>query len=285
MGLALSSFGLAGCSAETSDGEETLGTSSQALAPTWSATELANGQVKYRVTLPSGQRYVEVFARKNGVQNLAQNITASGQSNGDGTTTYSYTKSGYGNGDQVEYRFYSYIGPGVFTPGATASTWVSFTYGASTFQTSAGNYYLGAQQDANGRTFSYQIEVTTGQTFVTPYQTGWVMTKASPQDASIPVTATEAELVATFVKKAGSSVYDPVTAYDTYAITPSSSAAWLDVSVVPDTSLYPGQPVDPAYAEGGHSVTINTIIGPRTLQTDATVTFAYLVKQRTWSGQ
>lgn len=283
-GLLLCSGALTGCSAETSEGGEILGQSAQAVVATWSATELAGGQLKYSVRLPSGQRYVEVFARKNGVQNLALNITASGQVNGDGTTTYSYTKAGYGPGDQIEYRFYSYIGPGVFTPGPTANTWASLTYGAATFQTSSGNYFLGAQQDASGRTFSYQIEVTTGQTFVTPFSTGWVMTKASPRDASISVTHAEAELAGTFVKKAGSNVYDPVSAYDTYSITPSSSPAWLDIAVVPDTSVYPGQPVNTAYAEGGHPITINTIIGPQTLLTDATVTFAYLVKQKTWSG-
>lgn len=280
MGLWLCSGVLAGCSAGASDGEEALGRQAQALAPAWSATELAGGQVKYRVTLPSGQRYVEVFARKNGVQNLALNIVSSGQSNGDGTTTYSYTKSGYSAGDQIEYRFYSYIGPGVFTPGPTSSTWVPFTYGAGTFQTSSGSYSLSPQLDASGHTFRYQIEVTTGQTYVTPFQTGWVMTQASPQDASISVAYTEAELIGTFVKKAGSNVYDPVAAYDTYSITPTSSPAWLDIAVVPDTAIYPGQPIDAAYAEGGHPVTINTIIGPQTLQTDATVTFAYLIKQK-----
>ncbi|HEX3851774.1 MAG TPA: hypothetical protein VHW01_12455 [Polyangiaceae bacterium] len=41
--------------------------------------------------------------------------------------------------------------------------------------------------------------------------------------------------------------------------------------------------VDPKYAESGHFVTIPTFIGPQTLLTDATVTFAYLLEQKTWS--
>jgi hypothetical protein len=44
-----------------------------------------------------------------------------------------------------------------------------------------------------------------------------------------------------------------------------------------------GTMVDPKYAESGHFVTIPTFIGPQTLLTDATVTFAYLLEQKTWS--
>jgi len=43
---------------------------------------------------------------------------------------------------------------------------------------------------------------------------------------------------------------------------------------------YPGTQVDARFAEGGRSVTIPTFIGPQTLLTDATVTFAYLIEQK-----
>jgi hypothetical protein len=89
--------------------------------------ELENGSLEYRVTLPSGERYVEVFARQNGVQNLAQAITGFGVDHGDGTTTYVYARPGYAASDRVEYRFYSYLpdAPGVFTPGPAEQLWYS----------------------------------------------------------------------------------------------------------------------------------------------------------------
>jgi hypothetical protein len=142
---------------------------------------------------------------------------------------------------------------------------------------------LGTQKDSGGRSFSYQVETTTGRTYITPFSTGWILSKASPSDDSVAVQFTSAELVGTFVKKAGSTIYDPVSAYDSYAITATLSPSWLDIAVEPDNAVYPGTMADPKYAEGGHFVTIPTFIGPQTLLTDATVTFAYLIKQKTWS--
>lgn len=86
---------------------------------------LGGGQLKLQVTLPSGQQYVEVFARQNGVQNVAVAIQSSAQNNGNGTTTYSLTRAGYAASDKVEYRFYSYksASPGVFTPGPAEQVW------------------------------------------------------------------------------------------------------------------------------------------------------------------
>src|SRR5207302_2714310 len=77
------------------------------------------------------QAYVEVFARQNGIQNVAQNIVNSEQDNGDGTSTYSYVRQGYSACDAVDYRFYSYLpsSPGVFTPGPIESSWLSLNYG------------------------------------------------------------------------------------------------------------------------------------------------------------
>ena len=261
-------------------------TSDHALTVPYSATDLGAGSVKYSVTLPSGQRYVEVFARKNGVQNVAHDITSSGIANGNGTTTYSYVKSGYRAGDALEYRFYSYIGPGVFTPGPASSVWATLTYGpAPTFVTSTGTFVLGPQLDSLGRTFNYEVKTMTGSTFVTPYSTGWFLTKASPVSVDISPTSVQADLVGTFVKRAGSNVHDPVTAYDTYTIATSHSVGYVSIDVTPDTAQYPGQRIDQTFAEGGRFITIPTFIGPQSVYTDATVTFAYLIKQKTWSGE
>jgi hypothetical protein len=86
------------------------------------------GQLKFQVTLPSGQQYVELFAKQNGSQNVAINIVASGVANGDGTVTYSHSRTGYALTDKVEYRFYSYKpnAAGVFTPGASSSVWYGY---------------------------------------------------------------------------------------------------------------------------------------------------------------
>jgi hypothetical protein len=100
---------------------------------------LANGSLKFSVTFPQPQFYVEVFSRKNGVQNVAQNIVSSEVTNADGTYTYTLTRptGSYASGNQVEVRFYSYRAgqPGVFTPGPTSATWApTFVYGSTTCQ-------------------------------------------------------------------------------------------------------------------------------------------------------
>ena len=283
--LAMGALG-GGCGGVAANDVDVTDTTDHALSVPYSATDLGAGNVKFSVTLPSGQRYVEVFSRKNGVQNLAQNITASGVANTDGTTTYSYVKSGYQTGNLIEYRFYSYIGPGVFTPGPASSVWASFTYGpAPTFQTSAGTFVLGPQQDSLGRTFSYQVVTSTGTTGVTPYSTGWYLTKASPTNAEVSANYAQIDLVGTYVKRASSAVHDPVTAYDTYTIDAVHGPNYLGIFVTPDTQQYPGQRVDQTYATGGRFITIPTFIGPQSLYTDATVTFAYLIKQKTWTGE
>ncbi len=94
--------------------------------------DLGDGQLRFLVTLPSNQKYVEVFARQNGIQNVAVDITKTAHVQFDGTTTYSFSRTGYRDGDHVEYRFYSYLpnSPGVFTPGPQEQVWVGYDYRA-----------------------------------------------------------------------------------------------------------------------------------------------------------
>jgi hypothetical protein len=96
-----------------------------------SLCQLADGNVKFQVTLPSGQQFVEVFARQNGSQNLASNIVANASVHGDGSTTYALVRGGYADGDSIEYRFYSYLAGGAarFTPGPAQDVWLSGSYG------------------------------------------------------------------------------------------------------------------------------------------------------------
>ncbi len=127
-GLALAAS-LAACQPED---DESLDSVHRALAAcvapalqTGNVCGAGGGQLIFQVTLPGDQQYVEVFARQNGVQNVATAIHASGVGNGDGTTTYSFSRSGYAASDRVEYRFYSYRpgAPCVFTPGTAEATW------------------------------------------------------------------------------------------------------------------------------------------------------------------
>jgi hypothetical protein len=277
--------GAAACSAPNAGTDNLQAVSQSLTAPAatvpYRATVLGEGQVRYSVTLPAGQNYVELFVRQNGIQNVAQNIVASGVADGAGTTTYSFITTGNQVGDALEYRFYSYTGPGVFTPGPEENHWAQLNYQeARTFETSTGSYELGTQTDSTGHVFRYQVVTTTGQSFITPYSTGWYLTKASPTSAVVPVELSSAELVGTFVKRAGSSIYDPVFSYDGYAITTRTVAGELLIHASPDTFTYPGTKVDAHYAENGRFVTIPTFIGPQTLLTDATVTFAYLIEQQ-----
>jgi hypothetical protein len=138
-GLALAST-LAGCVAEIDGGDaiaEVESAIATCIAPapgTGSSCALGGDQVTFQVTLASGQHYVEVFARQNGVQNVATAIVGSAVDHGDGTATYSLTRGGYAASDVVEYRFYSYRpgSPGVFTPGPVEAAWSTAPSASST---------------------------------------------------------------------------------------------------------------------------------------------------------
>jgi hypothetical protein len=102
-----------------------------------SVTRLANGDMRYSITFPVAQAYVEAFVRQNGVQNVSGSIVSSKVANPDGTFTYSkvVTASHYHTGDVISVRFYSYktVAPGVFTPGPTENLWYpDVIYGGST---------------------------------------------------------------------------------------------------------------------------------------------------------
>jgi hypothetical protein len=102
-----------------------------------SVTQLPNGDMRYSITFPAAQAYVEAFVRQNGVQNVSGSIVSSKVANADGTFTYSkvVTASHYHTGDVISVRFYSYktVAPGVFTPGPLETLWYpDFIYGGAT---------------------------------------------------------------------------------------------------------------------------------------------------------
>lgn len=124
-----------GDSAETSTSSNTQAVVSCPVPAvnTGSVCDLGNGSIKFQVTLPGAQAYVQVFSRQNGVHNVSTAITNTGVSNGNGTSTYSLTRPGYLVGDLVEHRYYSFPpgGVSVFTPGPDDAVWYSLTYGFS----------------------------------------------------------------------------------------------------------------------------------------------------------
>lgn len=101
--------------------------------------QLPSGDVKFSLTTTTARAYVEVFATKNGGQNLATNIVGSQVLNLDGTFTYSYVMPAttYVTGNVIQVRFYSYVagGPGIFTPGPSEGVWSDpFTYNQTVCQ-------------------------------------------------------------------------------------------------------------------------------------------------------
>src|ERR1700759_5269424 len=77
---------------------------------TSSAIDHGDGTLEYAIVLPSGQAFVELFVRQNGIQNIAFDISRFGTALGDGTTRYAFTiPNFYEPGTIVEYRFYHYM--------------------------------------------------------------------------------------------------------------------------------------------------------------------------------
>jgi len=115
-------------------------------------TTQTNGDLRFAVTLPGVQQFVQVFVQQNGVQNVAQNIVSSRVANPNGTSTYSLVKpaAGYHAGDLILTRFYSYVAgqPGVYTPGPIELMWApEFTVGSVCGSIDDGNP---CTVDANG---------------------------------------------------------------------------------------------------------------------------------------
>lgn len=92
----------------------------------------ANGDVTFSITYSKQMFNAQVFARQNGLQNVATSTPET--NNGNGTYTYSHTQAGgmYSSGDLIEARFYGFDGSAqIFSPGPTDSSWVSITYGSN----------------------------------------------------------------------------------------------------------------------------------------------------------
>jgi hypothetical protein len=156
--------------------------------------KLPDGSVLFSVKFAAAQQFVQVFAKKNGVQTIAQAMPGVRQS--DGTYVYRFAPpaSTYKTGDKIAARFYSYAPgqPGVFTPGPQDTVWLpDFTYGSTTCTeplacgaSTTNPPYL--QKLANG---SLQASVTlpSGQKFVQAFVQQNGVQNASPTITSSAV--------------------------------------------------------------------------------------------------
>ena len=243
---------------------------------------LSGGAARFEVTLPSGQAYVEVFVRQNGIQNTAQAIQQSGVTLKDkpGYSRYSYQRAGFKAGDKIEYRFYSYLprSPGVFSPGPAEMVWNTQVYGAacaSSFDTTVGSFCLDGTPAEQVSVYS-----ATGSEFIRQQSVGWELHPALLPALSTPALRAKAELLGVFVKVCATGKWQPI---EETPYAPLSDSEKVEAGVYTYTpqnlmTTFPGTTVRSTYACGGRYVTIPTLVGPQTLLTDATVEFAYVVE-------
>ena len=243
--------------------------------------ELPDGGARFDLYAPSGQAYVEIFGRQNGLQNVAGGVTATETAIGNGFSRYSRAFDGYAEGDLIDVRAYNYLPgtSGVFFPGPSAATWIEHTYGADgeTFATTDTMYDLAAQTGSD-------IDVYFGHatSHIVRYSFGWYLDRARLPSLTVPLRdANSAALLGVYVRTCDSGEWVPIddlASFKSSSATEAVSAGLYQYRPVSYPSQLPGTRVDPTYECGGRSITIPTYIGPQTLTTEAKVHYAYVVK-------
>lgn len=249
-----------------------------------SATDEGNGTVEYAVVLPSGQAFVELFVRQNGIQNIALDITRFGTPLGDGTTRYAFTiPNFYRAGEILEYRFYSYLphAPGLFTPGPIENEWRWLTYGQPRVRIGGDSYFLGPYGMASGGAIDTQVYTVYATSNVQPAETGWLLDRAGATPFAAPLVGASATMLAVYVAACDGSGWVRIdgTPFAVAAPGETSADGWYRWSGTFDGQR-PGATVDPTYECGGYGEVVDTAIGPQTVTTDAGVTFAYVLAHR-----
>jgi hypothetical protein len=249
---------------------------------------LGDGKVRFEITLPSTQQYVEIFSRKNGVQNLAVNIVGNGKNNGDGTSTYSIERIGYATGDLVEYRFYSYANgqAPIFTPGTTATNWYKETVSApQLFLTEEGNYQLGKQINQWQEESFIKVFRQQGNSTAVPAQTGWYLNRATPVDLFTNVVDgfTYGKLKGLYIKPCHSDVW--VNIQNTvFADMLNARAELLNpgvdytADITTNYGMLTGTHPTVEFDCGGNLIPVSTRIGTINVRTNTQVEFAYVVE-------
>jgi hypothetical protein len=253
-------------------------------AQTGTATDLGGGGVEFDITLPSGQAFVQLFVRQNGIQNIALDITHLATDLGNGTTRYALTINNYYKvGEILEYRFYHYLpnSPGLFTSGPIENEWRWIRYGQPRVSFGGDSYFVGPYTMGSGGSIDTEIYTTYGTSNIEPVATGWQLDRASATPFAAPLLGPSATMLAVYVSACDGSGWVRIdgTPFAVAAPTESSNAGEYTWSGTFDAQL-PGQTIDGRYECGGYETIVDTLIGPQTLTTAAGVTFAYVVANR-----
>ncbi|MBN2843501.1 MAG: fibronectin type III domain-containing protein, partial [Sedimentisphaerales bacterium] len=87
---------------------------------------IGGNRVQFSIKFPNEKSIVQLFAKRNNVEDYSPNIESSKVNNGDGTYSYSIIRTGvYANGDIIVARVYS-VTPGnvtTYSPGPAATQW------------------------------------------------------------------------------------------------------------------------------------------------------------------
>ena len=251
-------------------------------------TNLGDGKIRFEVTLPSNQQYVEIFSRKNGVQNLAVNIASTEKNNGDGTSTYKIDRIGYAVGDLVEYRFYSYASgqTPTFTPGTTATSWYKEALSApQLFLTEDGNYQQGKYINQWQEESFIKVIRQQGSSTAVPAQTGWFLSRGTPVDFTTVIADgfTYGKLKGLYIKPCHSDIWVNIqnTVFaDMLNARLETVNPGVDYSfdVTTNYSFLPGTHPTVEYDCGGDLIPISTRIGTINVRTNTLVEFAYVVE-------
>jgi len=251
-------------------------------------TNLGDGKVRFEVTLPSNQQYVEIFSRKNGIQNLAVNIAGNEKNNGDGTSTYNIDRIGYALGDLIEYRFYSYANgqAPIFTPATTTTGWYKETLSQiQLFLTEDGNYQLGSQTNQWQEESFIKVFHQKGSSTAVPAQTGWFLSRGTPVDLSTSIVNdfTYGKLKGLYIKPCHSDIW--VNIQNTvFADMPNARTELINpgidysVDITTNYSMLPGTHPTVEFDCGGNLIPISTRIGAINVRTNTQVEFAYVVE-------
>lgn len=151
-------------------------------------TELPNGKILFKLKVDQRQEYVEIFIRKNGLQIIAEEITA----NYNATQgIYYYLATGYASGDDIDVRFYSHKnGVRKFAPGRLEQEWFEHTVGAHpnpSFLTEDASYTVGTHSGSNGLPTHTEVFFDIGFDYLTPFSggsglaTSWIVDRALAQ--------------------------------------------------------------------------------------------------------
>ncbi len=247
--------------------------------------DLGDGQARFDLYAPSGQHYAEVFARRDGVQDVAGDVTGTETPLGGGMSRYERVHDAYADGAAIEYRAYHFLPStaGVFAPGPSPGAWKSYTYG------DIAGVMFDRWQLAPGPDLDVDVYYGHATSHIVPAHTGWYLNRAAVPPLTVPTNGFATTRVAeVYVRRCDTAAWERLSelpAYDYPSATDATEDGLYQFAPTPTWSVLPGTRVNPQYECGGHKITIPTFIGPQTLTTGAKIHYAYVVvRVNDWHG-